>query len=53
MKKIKKDKESKDVHTELCCKVCGCKYCDENCPVVKGIKVQSFSCGKACTCEGW
>jgi hypothetical protein len=38
------DKE-KDVHTEHCCKYCGCKYGEDDfCPVVNGRKSQSFSC---------
>jgi hypothetical protein len=35
----------KDVHTEHCCKVHGCKYGDGNlCPVESGAKPQSFAC---------
>ncbi|ASV44386.1 hypothetical protein PBI_SCTP2_371 [Salicola phage SCTP-2] len=34
----------KDVHTEHCCIQHGCKYCDDDCPVVNGIKTQSFEC---------
>lgn len=34
----------KDVHTEHCCKEHGCKYDDEDCPVVQGKKEQSFPC---------
>ncbi len=44
MKKLKETE--KDVHTEHCCAVPGhgCKYGDENCPVVTGRKPQSFVC---------
>lgn len=34
----------KDVHTEHCCVLHGCKYGDEDCPVVKKTKYQSFAC---------
>jgi hypothetical protein len=34
----------KDVHTEHCCIIHGCKYNDENCTVANGIKTQSFPC---------
>lgn len=39
----------KDVHTEHCCKNCGCKYGYDYCPVVKGIKNQSYPCRGDCT----
>lgn len=46
----------KCVHTEHCCKDHGCKYGDEACPVVNGVKAQSFPCEDctavaACTVE--
>lgn len=31
-------------HTEHCCILHGCKYNDEDCPVVTGLKRQSFPC---------
>lgn len=52
--KRKEKKERKCVHTEHCCVNCGCKYGDEDCPVVLGLKKQSNPCGQAYTCaEGW
>lgn len=43
---LRDPKEEKDVHTEHCCKNCGCKYGeDEDCSVVRGTKKQSFKCG--------
>jgi hypothetical protein len=36
--------KDKDVHTEHCCKVHGCKYGDETCSVVTGLKKQSYPC---------
>lgn len=32
------------VHTEHCCPQCGCKYGDENCPVVKQVAKPSHKC---------
>lgn len=34
----------KDVHTEHCCKLHGCKYGDEDCTVVNGSRLQSYRC---------
>jgi len=34
----------RDVHTEHCCLVHGCKYGDEDCPVVTKNKTQSYPC---------
>lgn len=34
----------KDVHTEHCCSIHGCKYDDDDCPVETGKKKQSFPC---------
>ena len=34
----------KDVHTEHCCLIHGCKYCSEECTVISGEKEQSFKC---------
>ncbi len=34
----------KDVHTEHCCAIHGCKYGDKDCPVETGKKIQSFPC---------
>lgn len=42
-----------DVHTEHCCKDCGCKYNDEDCTVVTGLKPQTFKCGTLEVCEGF
>ena len=39
-----------DAHTEHCCLYCGCKYGDLDCPVVSGVKVQSFKCGDTTEC---
>lgn len=36
--------DEKDVHTEHCCYVHGCKYNDEDCTVVSGFKKQSYPC---------
>jgi len=40
-------KQEKDVHTEHCCKRCGCKYGSKDCSVVSGKKRQSLKCGDA------
>jgi hypothetical protein len=34
----------KDVHTEHCCVIHGCKYADDNCSVTMGKSKQSFPC---------
>jgi hypothetical protein len=34
----------KSVHTEHCCRIHGCKYGDDDCPVENKTKVQSFEC---------
>lgn len=34
----------KCVHTEHCCLTHGCKYNDDDCPVINGVKPQSFPC---------
>lgn len=34
----------KCVHTEHCCVIHGCKYCDDDCPVETGVKKQSYMC---------
>ena len=39
-----------DVHTEHCCKTCGCKYGDRDCHVVSGFKKQSHKCGSNTVC---
>ena len=36
--------KEKDVHTEHCCAVHGCKYGNDTCPVESNDKVQSFLC---------
>jgi hypothetical protein len=36
------------VHTEHCCENCGCKYGDEDCPVVLKLKKQSHDCETSC-----
>lgn len=38
----------KCVHTEHCCTKHGCKYGDDNCPVVLGLKKQSYACEECC-----
>lgn len=50
-KKPRLDKISDDiaaddwgVHIAHCCKVHGCKYNDEGCPVVNGLAVQKYPC---------
>lgn len=41
----KKQNTVKDVHTEHCCFFHGCKYGEnDTCPVVTGLKPQSFPC---------
>jgi len=35
---------SKNVHTEHCCKDHGCKYNDNDCPIVNGVQKQSYPC---------
>lgn len=37
----------RDVHTEHCCDIHGCKYGDPKCTVVSGEKAQSYLC-EAC-----
>lgn len=32
------------VHSTHCCKIHGCKYGDEDCPVVNGEEVQEYPC---------
>jgi hypothetical protein len=32
------------VHSTHCCKICGCKYGDANCPVFLGKERQEFPC---------
>jgi hypothetical protein len=39
-----KSDEEKDVHAAHCCSIHGCKYNDENCPVVLGTTEQRFPC---------
>ncbi len=36
--------DTRDVHTEHCCRIHGCKYADDTCPVWLGYKTQSFAC---------
>jgi rubredoxin len=36
--------DSSDVHTEHCCRKCGCKYGDKKCTVVSGEKLASHPC---------
>ena len=40
-----------NVHTEHCCSIHGCKYGDENCPVVTKEQNQSYLC-EACEEDG-
>lgn len=42
--------ERKDVHTEHCCKECGCKYGDDYCPVATGSKRQSYAHNEGAFC---
>jgi hypothetical protein len=45
MKKTKKTEEIKDVHTEHCCILHGCKYGDDElCTVMKRLAPQSYVC---------
>ena len=37
-------KDERDVHTEHCCAVHGCKYGDRGCSVKTGAKAQSYTC---------
>jgi len=39
-----------DVHTEHCCRKCGCKYGNDDCTVATGIKKASYSC-KECSVQ--
>jgi hypothetical protein len=32
------------VHAAHCCKICGCKYGDEDCPVVNGVVEAKYDC---------
>lgn len=32
------------VHAAHCCKIHGCKYCDDDCPVILGIIDQKYDC---------
>ena len=54
---------NKDVHTEHCCKNCGCKYGEDTpeydpyykeeyieCSVVSGRKIQSYPCTTTSVC---
>lgn len=41
---------NKDVHTEHCCVLHGCKYGDEDCPVATATKHQSYLC-ESCSYE--
>jgi hypothetical protein len=41
----------KDVHTEHCCVLHGCKYGNDDCPVQLGDKKQSFPC-ETCDADG-
>ena len=43
--------KKKDVHTEHCCFLHGCKYKSSLCPVTSGAKKQSFPC-EQCVEEG-
>lgn len=36
--------KKKCVHTEHCCRIHGCKYGDDDCPVWLGYKSQSYPC---------
>lgn len=38
-------------HEDHCCKIHGCKYGDEDCPVAAGVLAQAFPC-EDCP-EGW
>lgn len=42
--------DDRDVHTEHCCAIDGCKYGDAACTVINRQKKQSYMCGR---CEGW
>lgn len=50
-KKTRKPKFKKDVHTEHCCVIHGCKYGNTKCTVVTRKKPQSFIC-EDCGCDG-
>jgi hypothetical protein len=38
------EKDKIGVHRTHCCKVHGCKYGDEDCPVITGVIQQSYAC---------
>lgn len=44
--------DKRDVHTEHCCLIHGCKYAYEDCTVVSEEKVQSYPC-EWCDDEEW
>ncbi len=41
------------VHSTHCCLEHGCKYGDEDCPVVSGREIQEFRCEKCCVDYGF
>jgi len=49
----RRDGQNKDVHTEHCCVVHGCKYGDRDCPVANKVKVQSYRCESCGTPRGF
>ena len=62
---LKHPQKQTDVHTEHCCKNCGCKYGDDapnhrsdypldvDCTVKAGVRKQSNPCGKNGVCNGY
>lgn len=45
-------KEHYGVHVAHCCKKCGCKYGDDDCPVVSGEVVVNHECNdRECGCD--
>ena len=43
-KTLPEEESNKDIHTQHCCKIHGCKYNDDECSVWNKIKNQSFRC---------
>lgn len=46
--KLRRANQKSDVHTRHCCATCGCKYGEEDCPVVTRAKVSEHDCTSNC-----
>lgn len=49
----RKIKAQTDIHTNYCCRDCGCKYNDDDCTVVNGNLEQELPCGSMYACPEW